>query len=568
MEAGDIEPDVHARKPEDLLGSVLDGRYLIERVLGVGGMGAVYLAQHLVLREPRAVKVLSERFAFDTEWVDRFRLEAKASFRIDNEHVVRVLDLAAPAAGLLYMVMEFVPGESLADFARREGPIPWQRALRMADQIASALEKAHSQGIVHRDIKPGNCLRVTVGGNPDYIKVLDFGIAKFLESASESFEAPRTATDVWMGTPEYMAPERFRGQVDERVDIYALGVLVYRLMTGRTPFRGNHMDVSTQQMLRVADPPSRVAPDMGIPPAVDRLILHAIAPERSGRIPSMTALRAEFRALLSGRGPREELPDEDTTLVHAARKVPVVVAPPPKIATPTPVRLDAAAVRPAGMLASASPRRPWASTLLAGGLAAALLGGLVWLVMPDLDPQPSVSTTVDQAELQAQPGPATMERSEPRPVVAPPEVMAKPPEPELIGAPAAPVAAAETLVAGGSTTAPQTAGSPASTPVKSSAKKKPGPQKSKVEDPWRSSLEVDLALLEPSIQRACFLPNRARRGTEIVVDIEVGASGKAVTRVVTQKFPHISDCVRYWLNAHFFSQGSHGGSIRWRFVAR
>ncbi|HEY0135793.1 MAG TPA: serine/threonine-protein kinase, partial [Nannocystis sp.] len=263
-------------------------------------MGTVYLAEHVLLGEECAVKVLSRRFAFDPEWVDRFLLEARAAIRIRHDHVVQIKDFACPEPGLVYMVMEAISGESLSDLLKRERAVSWQRALKMADDVASALEAAHACGIIHRDIKPSNCVRTTSRGDTDFIKVLDFGIAKFAASTADGAGAPRTATGVWMGTAEYMAPEMYRGEPpDGRVDVYALGALVYKLITGETPYRGSHIEVAVEQSQRSPMPPSRRAPERNIPANVDTLVLRALAGDLKSRTPSMTALREEIAAVLT-----------------------------------------------------------------------------------------------------------------------------------------------------------------------------------------------------------------------------------------------------------------------------
>jgi serine/threonine protein kinase len=284
-----------------LVGTVLENRYRLGEPIGVGGMGTVYLAEHVLLGESCAVKVLSPRFAFDPEWVKRFLLEGRAAIRIRHENVVQIKDFACPSPGLVYMVMEAISGESLADFLRREGPVPPVQALRIADYIASALEAAHGCGIIHRDIKPSNCIRTTMRGDPDFIKVLDFGIAKFTAMADECAHAPHTATGVWMGTAEYMAPEMYRGEPpDARVDIYALGVLLYKMLTGETPYKGNHIEVAVEQTQRAPVPPGQRAPDREIPREIDELVLRALARDLSSRTPTMAMLREEISAAIHG----------------------------------------------------------------------------------------------------------------------------------------------------------------------------------------------------------------------------------------------------------------------------
>ncbi|MFY0531767.1 serine/threonine-protein kinase [Nannocystis pusilla] len=161
----------------DLTGSILEGRYRIFGRLGVGGMGAVYRGEHVLLGIPVAVKVLLPKFAHDSEWTHRFLLEARAASQIRHPNIVQIRDFGAPHAGLVYMVMELLEGESLAGLAKREGPLPWRRVARLSEQVAEALAAAHARGIIHRDIKPANIFRLAAPEEPDVIKVLDFGIA-------------------------------------------------------------------------------------------------------------------------------------------------------------------------------------------------------------------------------------------------------------------------------------------------------------------------------------------------------------------------------------------------------
>ncbi|WP_434424171.1 protein kinase domain-containing protein [Nannocystis pusilla] len=282
----------------ELTGSVLDGRYRLIQRLGAGGMGTVYRGEHVMLGTELAVKVLSPKFAHDPEWIQRFLLEARAASRIRHPNIVQMHDFGAPRPGLVYMVMELLEGESLADLARREKSLPWRRVAVITEQIAGALAAAHARGIIHRDIKPANIFRVGQPEDPDFIKVLDFGIAKFLSGADEDVESPSTATGALMGTPEYIAPELFIGQrPDARVDVYALGVLMYKLLTGRVPFPGSHIVVAQQIATGRPVAPSRnLPPERSVPPEVDALILRALRREPEERTPTMRDLVDELRA--------------------------------------------------------------------------------------------------------------------------------------------------------------------------------------------------------------------------------------------------------------------------------
>jgi len=214
---------------DNLLGKVVQGRYEIVRRLGAGGMGVVFLARHIHLDKHFALKIISPRFLDEPEIAQRFLLEARAASKIDHINVVSITDFGPPEDGPAFFAMELLDGEDLAKLIAREGPLPWTRALPIATQIARALAAAHQRGVVHRDIKPQNCVRITRDDNPDFIKVLDFGLAKVLSA---------TGTSAWTvgGSPGYIAPEIYRGgKTDHRVDIYALGALLHTLLIGRLP---------------------------------------------------------------------------------------------------------------------------------------------------------------------------------------------------------------------------------------------------------------------------------------------------------------------------------------------
>ena len=214
---------------DNLLGKIVGGRYEIVRRLGAGGMGVVFLARHIHLDKPFALKIISPRFLDEPEIGQRFLLEARAASKIDHPNVVSITDFGPPEEGPAFFAMEHLGGEDLAQMLAREGPMPWRRVLPIVAQIARALAAAHQRGVVHRDIKPQNCFRVTRDDNPDFIKVLDFGLAKVLSG---------TGNSAWTvgGSPGYIAPEIYRGgKTDHRVDIYALGVLMHTLLVGRLP---------------------------------------------------------------------------------------------------------------------------------------------------------------------------------------------------------------------------------------------------------------------------------------------------------------------------------------------
>jgi len=278
---------------------MLEQRYRLGQMLGQGGMAAVYLAEDIKLGKAVAVKVLNPEYAVQPKVVQRFIQEARSITRVRHPNVIDVTDYGVTPDRSVFLVMELLHGEDLSATLAREGPLPWSRLAPIVLQICAALAVVHQGGIVHRDIKPSNCFRLRVAGNPDFIKVLDFGIAKVLEGPAAP-GAPQSTTGSLLGTPEYMAPELPRGlRPDARVDIYALGVLMYKMLTGTAPFTAEvYMAVLAKHMFDPVEPPRQRAPQRGIPEDVEAVILRALAKERDDRFPSMAALAEAIVATL------------------------------------------------------------------------------------------------------------------------------------------------------------------------------------------------------------------------------------------------------------------------------
>lgn len=281
---------------ENLLGQVLDGRYRLDSILGSGGMGTVYRATHVTIGKTLAVKVLAEEFAGDDTFRKRFLREAQAVSQISHHNVVEVSDFGVTPTGSLYLVMEFLEGESLSDVLDREGGLGWKRAKPIILQVCRALQSAHEKGILHRDVKPENCMRISRTDNPNFVKVLDFGLAKML-MAEPGLDVSLSAKGGGiMGTPEYMSPERIRGlELDARTDVYALGVLAYELVTGCVPYSGDHYTKVLDQQLNAAPvPPRKVSPNLDISRGVEAVILRALEKSREARFPSAGEMADAF----------------------------------------------------------------------------------------------------------------------------------------------------------------------------------------------------------------------------------------------------------------------------------
>jgi serine/threonine protein kinase len=286
---------------DKLIGQTLDARYYVEKKIGEGGMGVVFSARHAVIERPLAIKVLKREAMRDTATIRRFIQEAKAASRIGHPNIVDVTDFGTTPDGMTYSVMEFVPGQTLGTAIRLGAPFTPMRAIRITAQIARALAAAHDKGIVHRDLKPENVFLLDRDGRPDFVKIVDFGIAKVTPPPGKTAEPRLTRAGSVFGTPEYMAPEQAAGRsdTDGRVDIYALGVIFYEMICGRVPHRGDSMvRTLAMQMLDPIEPPSKVRPDLAIAPELEAVVMHALVKKREQRYQTMGELLEALEAVL------------------------------------------------------------------------------------------------------------------------------------------------------------------------------------------------------------------------------------------------------------------------------
>src|SRR5262249_47223224 len=245
--------------PEQLVGTIVDGRYRVERVLGTGGMGAVYEAEHIEIGKKVAIKVLHPQFSQQADLVARFRREARAASKVGHPNIVDVTDSGTTQAGAVYFVMERLDGVHLGDVLRHQRRIAFDRAVVIGVQVCRALAAALAAGIIHRDLKPENVFLTSRDGNADFVKILDFGIAK-QDMGNQNLPRRLTTPGVAMGTPEYMAPEQAAGKsIDGRVDIYAVGAILYEMLTGEPPHAGaNAMEVITKKATEAPTPPRKL----------------------------------------------------------------------------------------------------------------------------------------------------------------------------------------------------------------------------------------------------------------------------------------------------------------------
>ena len=272
-------------------GEVLAGKYRVERVLGLGGMGVVVAAMHIQLEERVAIKFLLPEALQNPDTVARFAREARAAVRIKNEHVARVSDVGTLDSGAPFMVMEYLEGQDLSDVVKSRGPLPVHEALDYLLQTCEAIAEAHSLGIVHRDLKPSNLFLTRGSDGAPLVKVLDFGISKVKPRGASMQEAALTKTASVMGSPLYMAPEQMVStrDVDARADIWALGVVLYQLLAATAPFSGDTMTELCARILQEPPPPlSNVRSD--VHPGLEAALLRCLEKERDRRYASVAEL--------------------------------------------------------------------------------------------------------------------------------------------------------------------------------------------------------------------------------------------------------------------------------------
>ncbi|HET9620832.1 MAG TPA: serine/threonine-protein kinase [Kofleriaceae bacterium] len=330
-------PAVPAFQPDE----VVEGRYRILRMLADGGMGTVYLAEHVLIKRRLAIKVLHAELAGDRAMVQRFMNEASAAGTLGHPHIVESTDMGFTPGGLPFIVFEYLEGCVLTEEVYRTGGMPVRRALQIASQIASALQAAHDARIVHLDLKSDNVFLIDRGAALDHAKVLDFGIARFMEATPD-----KTQRGLIMGTPEFMAPEQITApdRVDARADIYALGVLLYEMIAARRPYAHDDPRVLLHRIVHVAPPPL----DKPVPAALEHLLFdRMLAKSPDDRIQTMQEVEAALETIMI------ELRAESSGAIRLATR-------PVELPPPAPVRRK--------------PRLVWPVAAIMVGLTSGALG--------------------------------------------------------------------------------------------------------------------------------------------------------------------------------------------------
>ncbi|HJL19677.1 MAG TPA: serine/threonine-protein kinase [Sandaracinaceae bacterium LLY-WYZ-13_1] len=288
-----LPPEAAAERGDDpLLGWLVDGRYQVTGLIAVGGMGAVYEARDTEADRRVAIKTLQPRFAEQPRVVQRFVREAEVLARSRSPHVVLVWGDGRLPDGRAYYVMEYLEGESLADVLERtRGPLDPVRAVKIGLELAAALEHAHALGLVHRDLKPENIFLCRTEEGEERVKVLDFGLAKALDGSMDVTKAGEV-----LGTPGYMAPEQIRGAtMDERTDVYAAGVVIYEMLTGRMPFDGDAIvDIMLAHVEEPVPLPSELDPPVRLPVLLEWIAMCCLYKEPERRFQTAAELRAEL----------------------------------------------------------------------------------------------------------------------------------------------------------------------------------------------------------------------------------------------------------------------------------
>lgn len=404
---------------DSLLGQILADKYRIEERLSEGGMGTVYRGTHVLMDKTVAVKVLRPSFAADEKIVARFSREARAASKISHPHALSVTDFGEAENGVVFLVMEYLNGKTLKAIIRQEGPMPLPRAVEILRQVGGALDAAHGEGVVHRDLKSDNIMLLSSSGT-DYAKVLDFGIAKIKEPEGE-YNPALTAPDLVIGTPQYMSPEQCSQSpgIDARSDIYSLGVILYEMLVGHVPFTGGS---PTAIMLKHLQQPAPSVLDerRDVPEAVGRVVARAMEKRLEDRYQTVGELVEDF-TIAAGMEPAsvassvtskrveppttQQLSDDadEETLVRPRITRPI--APP----IPPPEPLSFATPPPSQMLPPNAGFNPW-KVLIPSAIGLLVIFGVIYAFTRNSQP---TNATTPGTTLTADPNSSPVEPAKP-----------------------------------------------------------------------------------------------------------------------------------------------------------
>lgn len=377
--------DQPSRETDDpLIGRTFRGVYFVQRKIGGGGMGQVYQAVHVKLDVPVALKILRRDLLGDEVALERFHREARAASRLRHPNIISVTDFGETEDGNVFMVMEYVAGKNLARIIAEESPLSERRIVRIASQILAGLTEAHRQQILHRDLKPANVMVDSRSDEPDFVKLLDFGIAKGLKLSDG--QGGLTQTGIVCGTPGYMSPEQWEAvELDARSDLYSVGALLYEMLTGSLPYQAQTpMQLMRKYLTESLEWPSQRRPDRPVSPDLEALVMRALSPEPAERPASAQEMREELQACVLLAESADETPGAPKTVALpravSARPTPRrAAAPSPSPETPgaaqrvsTPRKMPSRPAMTAPAETSPSTTRRFRTPLLIAGTAGAM----------------------------------------------------------------------------------------------------------------------------------------------------------------------------------------------------
>jgi len=406
-----------------LIGRTFGGRFLIERCVGRGGMGAVFLARHLTMGKPVALKVLARHLSDEPTQIERFNQEAQNSSRLRHPNTIRVFDFGTSEDGYLYLAMEYLEGLELSKVLRRDAPLSAERAVHILTQIVKSIAEAHNIGLIHRDVKPDNIFLSNIYGERDFVKVLDFGIAKVV-GGEELVNL--TQTGFICGTPSYLAPELAMGtSITPATDVYSIGVVAYEMLTGRLPFKADTPIAVV--MKHIHDPVPPFVPDLPVPGRLKLLIHRMLAKDPAARPASAEAVLASLEqvfesdgdAAVAGKGARTRQATTDQ-VQPVSREQQLTVdtgAPPAGMSAEQRNAQTSAIPNPTGSQPITRPRglRWWLPLAAAGALGALLVA----LIGGPADRDSAISEDPIASEPAVAPSPAARPEASPDPAPAP-----------------------------------------------------------------------------------------------------------------------------------------------------